>query len=93
MVDQKGEVQPFPTRQVGNRDWEVLIEDTWVACDSEGDARALASMPILTIRCRNGALDQSCLPQLERAVKACERYGYNCYASRMLGHRLRELKE
>ena len=49
MSGQNERPDPFPVRKVGERDWEVLIRDTntWLACQSEGDATAIAAAPVL----------------------------------------------
>ena len=94
MTAQTQKPSPFPVRKVGDNNWEVLIvpKNTWLPCDGEADACAIASAPILKHQClaeeRN---DPDFAGDLEKTAEVLARHdiGFEAHFLRLRAEEIR----
>lgn len=91
MSEPNSDAVPFPVRRVGDGPWEVLVEQKWIPCETEEDARSLAKTPVFLDKSMSQKLSLSDLSTLKRVVLSWHTLGLSCYASRRLEASLKDL--
>jgi len=93
MSSPRGKPQRFPVRK-SSEQWEVLIvpENSWLPCENEQDARAIAAAPVLEYealeRQRSGPAFAN---ELETTATAFEKYRMG-FGARFLRRRAEEAR-